>query len=150
MNTYQHILAVVDLTEDSFAVARRAREIALGNGAEPPTLLHVVEYVPVEPLSDSLLPAVQLETELLERARARMAALAGQLGTPAPPWRVETGNIKNEILRVAREGKHDLIVIGSHQRHGLSILVNLTEDTVLHGAPCDVLAVRLAQPGRGA
>lgn len=150
MSNYQHILAVVDLTEDSHAVARRAVDIALGNGAEPPTLLHVVEYVPVEPLSDSLLPAVQLEAELLERARARMAELAARLGTPAPAWRVETGNIKNEILRVAREGRHDLIVIGSHQRHGLSILVNLTEDTVLHGAPCDVLAVRLAQTSSAA
>ena len=37
----------------------------------------------------------------------------------------------------------DLIVIGARERHGLSILVNLTEDTVLHAAPCDVLAVRL-------
>ena len=46
-------------------------------------------------------------------------------------------------MRVAREGAFDLIVIGSHERHGLSILVNLTEDTVLHNAPCDVLAVRL-------
>ena len=27
--------------------------------------------------------------------------------------------------------------------YGLSILVNLTEDTVLHGAPCDVLAMRV-------
>lgn len=150
MSSYQHILAVVDLTEDSHAVAQRARDIAEVNGAGPPTLLHVVEYVPVEPLSDSLLPSVQLESELLERARTRMAELAGQLGTPAPAWRVETGNIKNEILRVAREGRHDLIVIGSHQRHGLSILVNLTEDTVLHGAPCDVLAVRLAPPPRDA
>ena len=26
--------------------------------------------------------------------------------------------------------------------HGLSVLVNLTEDTVLHAAPCDVLAMR--------
>jgi universal stress protein A len=104
----------------------------------------------VEPLSDSLLPAVQLESELLERARNRMAGLAAQLGTPTPAWLVETGNIKNEILRVAREGGHDLIVIGSHERHGLSILVNLTEDTVLHGAPCDVLAVRLAHGGSAA
>jgi len=150
MSNYQHILAVVDLTQDSLAVARKAQAIALGNGAAPPTLLHVVEYVPVEPLSDSLLPAVQLESELLERARTRMAELAAQLGEPLAPWRVETGNIKNEILRAAREGNHDLIVIGSHPRHGLSILVNLTEDTVLHGAPCDVLAVRLTGTGSAA
>ncbi len=143
MTNYQRILAVLDLTVDSPLVARRAQAIATACGAAPPTLLHVVEYVPVEPLSDSLLPAVQLESGLLERARIRMAELANQLGAPPLPWRVETGNVKNEILRAARAGGHDLIVIGSHERHGLSILVNLTEDTVLHGAPCDVLAVRL-------
>lgn len=146
MEPYRNILAVVDLMADSTAVARRALAIAQSAAAPPPTLLHVVEYVPVEPLGDSLLPVVQLESELLQRARTRMSELAAQLGATA--WRVESGNIKNEILRAAREGQHDLIVIGSHERHGLSILVNLTEDTVLHGAPCDVLAVRLAGPAR--
>ena len=94
-----------------------------------------------------LLPAVQLESELMERARLRMSELAARLGTPPLPWRVETGNVKNEILRAAREGNHDLIVIGSRERHGMSILVNFTEDTVLHGAPCDVLAVRIGANG---
>ncbi len=147
MATYQRILVVVDLSEDDPEVVRRARELASACNAPPPCLLHVVEYVPVEPLSDSLLPAVQMEAELMERARAKMAELAERVGPPAQ-WRVASGNVKNEILRAAREGGHDLIVIGSHERHGLSILVNRTEDTVLHGAPCDVLAVRLAGAGR--
>jgi universal stress protein A len=56
--------------------------------------------------------------------------------------------VKSEILRVARERHADLIVIGSRERHGMSILVNFTEDTVLHGAPCDVLAVRVGGPPR--
>lgn len=148
MAGYQRILVVVDLSDDDPEVVRRARDLANACGAPPPTLLHVVEYVPVEPLSDSLLPAVQLESELTERARAKMAELAARVGSPAAEWRVASGNVKNEILRAAREGSHDLIVIGSRERHGLSILVNLTEDTVLHGAPCDVLAVRLAGAGR--
>ncbi len=46
-------------------------------------------------------------------------------------------------MRVAQERGADLIVIGSRERHGVSILFNFTEDTVLHAAPCDVLAVRL-------
>jgi universal stress protein A len=54
------------------------------------------------------------------------------------------GNTKAEILRVAEEEGADLIVLGSRERHGLAILVNLTEDTVLHAAHCDVLAVRLS------
>ena len=46
-------------------------------------------------------------------------------------------------MRVAEERAADLIVLGSRERHGPSIVVNFTEDTVLHAAPCDVLAVRL-------
>ncbi len=150
MALYQRVLAVVDLTPDSIEVARRAQAIATACGASAPTLLHVVQYMPAEPLGDSLLPAIQLEAGLLERASTSLAELAAKIGTPPLPWRVESGNIKNEILRAAREGAHDLIVIGSHERHGLSILVNLTEDTVLHGAPCDVLAVRLREAAAGA
>lgn len=146
MSDYQHILAVVDLGDDSRVVARRAAAMARAHGAQL-TLLHVVEYVPVEPLSDSLLPTVQIEDELLERARLHVNELAATLGTPAPALKVTAGSVKAEIVRVAREGRHDLIVVGSHERHGLSILVNLTEDTVLHAAPCDVLAVRLASGG---
>jgi universal stress protein A len=142
MSTYSNVLAVVDLGPGSLTVARRARELCVLPEARL-TLLHVVEYVPAEPLSDALLPTVQIEAELLERARTRLADLAGQIGPTASRFEVTTGNVKAEITRFAREGRHDLIVIGSHERHGLSILVNLTEDTVLHAAPCDVLAVRL-------
>jgi universal stress protein A len=110
--TYRRILLVVDLTEHSSAVGRRARAVAAATGAEV-ELLHVVEFVPVEPMGETLMPAVQIEEELLQ------------------------------IVRVARERQVDLIVLGSRERHGLSILVNLTEDTVLHAAPCDVLAVRV-------
>jgi universal stress protein A len=147
MTNYQRILAVVDLTEGSITVVRRAQAMAAASAAAKLDLLHIVEYVPVEPLSDALLPATQIESELLDRARVRMAEFATQLGHPPPPWRVALGNVKGEIVRAAREGGYDLIVLGSRERHGLSILVNLTEDTVLHASPCDVLAVRLA-PGR--
>ena len=58
-------------------------------------------------------------------------------------WRiVQAGNIKAELLRIATDRGVDLIVLGSRERHGLSIMFNQTEDTILHAAPCDVLAVR--------
>jgi universal stress protein A len=94
-------------------------------------------------MGESLMPAVQIEDELLHRAAARLRELAQELGFAGAPCHVEAGNVKSEIVRIARERKVDLIVLGSRERHGLSILVNLTEDTVLHAAPCDVLAVRV-------
>ena len=141
MAVYRHILLVVDLSEDSLAIGRKAQALAQVMGAEV-ELLHVVEFVPVEPMGETLMPAVQMQDELIERSEKRLAALAAELGLSGAACRVESGNVKSEIVRVAREHKADLIILGSRERHGLSILVNLTEDTVLHAAPCDVLAMR--------
>jgi universal stress protein A len=141
MREYKKILACVDLTDGSETIAERAKDVAGRCGARV-TLLHVVEYVPVEPMGEALLPAVQIEGELVERATKRIAELAARAGLESAERLVRTGNIKSEVVRVAQETAADLIVLGSRERHGVSILFNQTEDTVLHAAPCDVLAVR--------
>src|ERR1700742_4531209 len=144
MTEYRRVLLVVDLTEDSLPIGRRAQAVATAMGAEL-DLLHVVEYVPVEPMGETLMPVVQIEDELLAAGRQRLTTLATQLGIAPTACTVEAGNVKSEIVRIARERHTDLIVMGSRERHGLSILVNFTEDTVLHAAPCDVLAVRVGR-----
>lgn len=142
MTDYKNILLVVDLSEDSQVIGERAKAIAACYGSNI-TLLHVVEYVPVEPMGEALLPTVQIEGELVDRARQRLTELAQQLGLSQSRQLVETGGIKSEIIRAAQRWSADLIVLGSRERHGLAILLNFTEDAVLHAAPCDVLAVRL-------
>ena len=92
---------------------------------------------------EALLPTVQIESELVERARKRLAELAAKLALNDARQLVETGGIKTEIIRTAQRLSADLIVLGSRERHGLAIPLNFTEDTILHAAPCDVLAVRL-------
>lgn len=138
---YRRVLLVVDLTEDSVAIGRKARALATALQAQV-ELLHVVEFVPVEPMGETLMPAVQVEEDLLQSARQRLTALAAELGMPEAVCRVESGNVKTQIVRVAKERGSELIILGSRERHGPSILVNLTEDTVLHAAHCDVLAMR--------
>lgn len=144
MSVYRRILLATDLSDDSLSIARRAQALAASLGAEL-EILHVVEYVPVEPMGETLMPAVQIEEELLARARKQLETLAAELGIPAERCSVETGNIKAEIVRGARERRSDLIVVASRERHGPSIFLNLTEDTVLHAAPCDVLAMRIGR-----
>jgi universal stress protein A len=143
MSIYSKILLAVDLNSDSIAVARRARELADRMGAEL-TVLHVVEYVPVEPVGENMIPPVPLLDELAAAARRRLVTLCADIGVDADHQRVEVGSVKGEVVRVARTMHCDLIVLGARERHGLSIFVNLTEDTVLHAAPCDVLAVRVS------
>jgi len=142
MAGYKKLLVLLDLSEDSERVAVAGRDMAAYSNAAM-VLMHVVDFVPVEPLGESLMPAPQIEDELNKRSRDKLSELITRLALPRTSWRVENGNTKAEILRVAEEEQADLIVLGSRERHGLAILVNFTEDTVLHAAHCDVLAVRL-------
>jgi universal stress protein A len=142
MAAYKKILVLLDLSDDSEQVAIAARDLAAHSNASM-LVLHVVEFIPVEPLGESLMPTAQIEDELIKSSREKLDALIERLALPRSVGRVESGNTKAEILRVAEEEKADLIVLGSRERHGLAILVNFTEDTVLHAAHCDVLAVRL-------
>jgi universal stress protein A len=142
MSRYRKILVLLDLSKDSEQVLLAGRELAADSKASI-VALHVVEFVPVEPMGESLMPTMQIEQDLIDRSRERMETLIAGLGLADAACRVEIGNTKAEILRVAEEERADLIVLGSRERHGLAIMVNFTEDTVLHAAHCDVLAVRL-------
>ncbi|HUN74100.1 MAG TPA: universal stress protein [Steroidobacteraceae bacterium] len=142
MPVYRRILLAIELNDGALEAARRAQALARELDAEL-ELLHVVEYVPVEPMGETLMPSVQIEEELLQGARKQLATLAAQIGLAAERCRVEVGNVKSEIVRTAREHQIELIIVVSRERHGPSILLNLTDDTVLHAAPCDVLAMRV-------
>src|SRR5258707_7163913 len=142
MAGYKKLLVLLDLSEDSEQVAIAGRDMAALSNASI-VVLHVVEFVPVEPLGESLMPTVQIEDELISRSREQLGEFITRLGLSRATGRVEAGNTKSEILRVAKEEQVDLIVLGSRERHGLAILVNFTEDTVLPAARCDGLAIRL-------
>ncbi len=147
MGAYRKILLAVDLTADTAQVAARAKALAASQGGAELALLHVIEPVPVvTPLDipEVMTPATLEAQEVIAAgARERLAKLAADLGVPAKRAEVVIGNTKAEIVRAARESRADLIVLGSRERHGLSLLVDFTEDAVLHKAPCDVLAVRV-------
>jgi universal stress protein A len=141
MAAYKKILVLLDLSEASEQIVAAGRDMAAHSNAAM-VLLHVVEFVPTEPMGETLMPTVQIEQDLAQRARTKLSELSARLKNAQVTSRVETGNKKTEILRVAKEEGVDLIVLGSRLRHGLGILVNFTEDTVLHAAHCDVLAIR--------
>jgi len=140
MLPYQRILAAVDLSQDSRLVAARACEMARA-AAGSVQLLHVVRLVAMEPIGD--MPQVEIDDQMLARAREQMLALASEFGLPPSACSVEAGSTRGEILRYARERNIDLIVIGCRERHGLSLLLHRGEGSLLQAAPCDVLAVRM-------
>jgi universal stress protein A len=56
---------------------------------------------------------------------------------------VEFGRPADLILDVAERESADLIVMGSHGKHGIRLILGSTANSVLHHAKCDVLAVRI-------
>lgn len=143
---YQHVLFAADFSEDALRVGERAKEIARKYGARL-SMIHVVEDVNIGLGGGyELLPVLpDLPDEaLLQEARAVLGDLARRLGAEdAEKWVVNAPSTKEGILGAARDHGADLIVVGSHGRHGLALLLGSTANAVLHGAPCDVLAVRI-------
>jgi universal stress protein A len=147
MAIYQRILLAVDLAPDSLLIGQRAQALSVALGAEL-GMIHVVEPIPpVAPIPpDPIVPVtLTTQTELIEIAQGQIGRLAQELGVPQSRWSVVVGNIKSEIIRAAADGRMDLIIIGSRERHGLAFLFKPTEDVVVHRAPCDVLAVRVPE-----
>lgn len=142
MSGYKHLLAAVDFDEVQSPLLERARELATHYRAAL-TLLHVVEFMGSSHVGDVPLPEdYELDRLLAERAKEELDGVAAGLGLEQVSSRVEQGAPKHEITRVAKEVGADLILIGSHGRHGVQLLLGSTANGVLHLAGCDVLAVR--------
>lgn len=143
MEPYKHILVALDLSNEAQQVAERAQELATHYDARL-SLIHVVEPVIVDNSYDLMtsLPA-ELDDTLLVRARTFLEKISKQLNLGEVDQIVTLGSTRNEIFRIAQEQGVNLIVIGTHGRHGVGLLLGSTANAILHGTPCDVHAVRI-------
>ncbi len=140
---YTRILLCVDFSDDADRVCARAADIARRHDA-PLHLLHVVEHVPVDAVGEFLgPPQVDVHEDMLRSAEARLERVAARMGFPDSDRTVTAGYTRQEIVNHADALDCDLIVVGSHGRHGLALLLGSTASAVLQGAKCDVLAVRI-------
>lgn len=144
MQVYQHILLAADFTAHGDQVARRAADLARLYQAKL-SVCHAVDSLPiVESIYGPIIPFDRdLTTVLVAASAKQLAKLGKSYGIPEDRQWVAIGSPKTEILLLAEENQIDLIVVGSHGRHGLGLLLGSTASSVLHHAKCDVMAVRL-------
>lgn len=139
---YKHILFATDLSNETDFLISKVRTICGFTNAKL-SLVHVVE--PLPGYSYAYLGVEDIEGQLIEEAKTAIAKLGQTLSVdPKDQW-IEVGPTKSKILGVADSIGADLIVCGSHGRHGLSLLLGSTANAILHGAKCDVLTVRLPE-----
>jgi len=137
---YKRVLFATDFDEVGISGARKAKKIAEENNAEL-LLVHVVEPIPAYAYP-GFAGFAEVEESIREQAEKELATLAEELGVDKAHRLIEFGSVKNEVLRIAHEKNIDLIVTGSHGKHGLALLLGSTAHAILHGAECDVLIVR--------
>lgn len=142
MSEYGRVLLAVDLTDECRHVAHRAQ--ALATNAEL-HIVHVIEPLTLAYGGDIPMDLTSVQDQIHEQARTHLASFAEDFHVPAERRHLVFGRPESEIHRLAETQHMDLIVVGSHGRHGLALLLGSTANGVLHGASCDVLAVRVGK-----
>ena len=144
MGVYNNILLAVDLSDESDQLIEKTRTIAQNNQATV-RVLHVIEPLSFAYGGDVPMDLTAVQDQLSSHAKTNLASFCEKFEYPVTEQLVLVGHTENEIHRIAEEKSCDLIVVGSHGRHGLALLLGSTANSVLHGAPCDVLAIRMVE-----
>ena len=143
MKKYQNILLAVELIPESDKlIIEKAHEINKEFGAKI-LALHVIEHVSSYGAAYGVAVGADIEQMLIDNAKKEMAKLGTQMKLAPEAQLLKIGPAGTVILEEAEKHKADLIIVGSHGRHGIRLLLGSTANAVLHGAKCDVLAVRL-------
>ena len=146
MTIYSHILLSLQFSTADDAVAAKAQAICQQHAARL-SLIHVLDNIPMPDTAYGTAINLEQPTDdpLLAAEKAKLLAWGKRLGVATENLWLIWGIPNQEITRIAKQENIDLIIVGSHERQGLGWLLGSTADSVLHHAPCDVLAVRLAE-----
>jgi len=143
---YKHVMASVDLSEEADQVLREAKRVAQDHGAKL-SLISVVK--PLTQVYGGLDMAaytqasVNFEREAQAQAVEQLKSMGAAVGVAPEDVHGVIGAPAPQIVDSAEDMGVDLIVVGSHGKHGLGLLLGSTANGVLHHARCDVLTIRI-------
>ncbi|WP_162902415.1 universal stress protein [Facilibium subflavum] len=136
---YQKILVAINIYEDYNHVIDSAKAFAEKVNA-PVDVVTVIdnaaEFVPA---------AIDFQRSLQENAKEKLETIKPRLEGIKASYHILEGNPNHQITHYANENHCDLIIIGSHGRHGINLLLGSTANSVLHKSKCDVLTVRIRE-----
>lgn len=153
MRPIRSILVPTDFSTGAAAAAEAAYELARGLGARV-TLLHVYQLPAyVFPDGSAYLTPPETAAAIARTVDEQLRALLAEAERAGVAASVQSapGFAADEILRIARDGDYDLIVMGTHGRTGVKRLVfgSIAEQVTRH-ADRPVLTVRATRPAAAA
>lgn len=141
---YEKIILALSLSVTDQPLIKKAQGLIKEERIEL-YLIHAVEHINTYGAAYGISAGIDVENVLLEEAKKSVKEIASSLNVPLIRQIVKIGSPKFIILDQAEKIEADLILVGSHGRHGIQLLLGSTANAVLHGAKCDVLAVRLKE-----
>jgi universal stress protein A len=146
MSGYRKIAVAIDLSSESTAIMKRARDVAAPDSEIH--LLYVQEpmdsvYMGVVPYGPVFVGMDEVEENLRSELQQKLDEIGEQHNIPESGRHFLNGTPAREIRRFAEDNGMDLIVLGTHGQKGVQLLLGATANSVLHGSSCDVLAVRV-------
>ena len=146
MTRIRRILCASDFSKTSGKALMSAIDLAKANRARL-TIVHahvpIVPLVPEQYLEASTWDRVDTETRRwAERQVEKLVEKARKRGVRASAMMV-TGDPAQQIVRMARSKRADLIVVGTHGRRGFSkFFLGSVAERVIATASCPVMTVR--------
>jgi universal stress protein A len=140
----RRVLHPSDFSSASDAAFKKAIDMAKASQAEL-LVAHVIS--PIVPYGDEYVPQMYEDIRASNRARAskqldRLVAKAKKSGVRATALLAE-GVAHEQIVRLAKTNRADLVVMGTHGRSGLAkLFLGSVAGRVVTAAPCPVLTVR--------
>lgn len=142
MNNYINVLVAIDITAHYENIIHKA--IAICQSPEDITLIYTsIPSTYIQPYLYGMEYNAVSDSDRMVLARKKLADIAMEFGLNNQNIIVKLGIAADEIKKVAVDKSVDLIVIGTHGRSGVKLLLGSTANAVLHGAKQDVLAIRV-------
>jgi universal stress protein A len=148
MNAFQNVVIGMDLSEaNAKRLLSRACQLTDPENIEVIHACSNLHHEHEEYTQGAFSSSEELDAAVISEAEHFLCDVCQPLGIER--HKVLDGRVTTALHDYAGENS-DLVVIGSHGRHGLELLFGSKSNEVVHITPCDVLAVHLPGPGEEA
>lgn len=137
---YKNMLLAVNISDETNVVVESAIKFAKKTNVSHIDLVTVIDCV--SPFVPAL---VDYQHSLENQAKEKLSSIAKLITGIDVRELVLIGNPATELVAFAEEAESDLIVTGSHGKHGVNLVLGSVANSILHKAKCDVLTVRVGE-----
>ena len=142
MKNYNHILLAIDVYENNTALIEETLNLAKSYDSKL-SVVHVVPHI-----ISSVPFAYDFQDAVGKHVKEKFVEIKKQFNFDDSQLLIRQGVAKHEVVALAKEISADLIVCGSHGKHGLALMLGSTANGILHLSSVDVLTIRIDPKGK--